>query len=155
MKIIVSVAFLIALCSPFQSFSQKSEFKRDSEILKKLEYNWLVAEFKLDTSTISKMMEDSFIAIGANSISNKQDELEGIYKNISQRLKENHVVDSLYFEDFHVRIHGKAAIVTFISVTKGRIKGVSFTNRRTRFYDVWVKKTGQWKAVSSQGTPIH
>jgi len=140
---------------PYLSYSQKSDTNNDTGVLRKMEYDWLIAEFKLDTSTISKMMDKSFIAIGANSISNKQEELDGIHENISQRLKNNHIVDSLYFEDFHVKIHGATAIVTFISVTAGRIKDIPFTNRRTRFYDVWVKKDGQWKAVSSQATAIH
>ena len=77
-----------------------------------------------------------------------------VYKNITQRNKNRHVVDSLYFEDWQVKIHGLTAIVTFISVTKGSIKDVPYTNRRTRMYDVWIRKEGTWKAISSQVTPI-
>ncbi len=137
-----------------QTFSQSIRDNEDMKTLKKMEYDWLIAEFKLDTATISKMMDDGFISIGASSISTKQEELNGIYQNISERMKNNHVVDSLYLDDVNIKIHDNTAIVTFISVTKGRIKDVPFANRRTRFYDVWVKKGGAWKAVSSQGIPI-
>jgi len=73
---------------------------------------------------------------------------------MSKRIKENHVVDSLYFDDVAIRIYENTAIVTFISVTKGSVKGVPFTNRRTRMYDVWIRKSGEWNAASSQVTPI-
>ena len=119
-----------------------------------MEYDWLLAEFKLDTATISGMMDESFISIGTSSISTKQEELNGIYKNISQRINDKHEVDSLYLDNVDINIYGTAAVVTFISVTKGRINSVPFTNRRTRMYDVWIKRKGQWKAVSSQVTPI-
>ena len=152
MKIVLIVSTICLL--PLHLISQDVNFKNDSTTIRNLEYNWLISEFKLDTATISKMMDTGFISIGVNSISNKQEELDGTYKNISQRLKNNHFVDSLYFDDFQIKIHGTTAIVTYISVTKGTIKGVPFSNRRTRIYDVWVKKNNQWKAISSQITPI-
>jgi len=126
----------------------------DAAIIKKLETGWLSAEFRLDTATIASMMDDAFISVNVTGIANKQQELDGIYQHISQRIKENHVVDSLYLDDMRVQLYGDAAIVTFVSVTRGRIKDIPFQNRRTRFYDVWIKRKGQWKAVSSQGTPL-
>jgi len=137
-----------------KSYSQTATSNNDIDIIKKMEYAWLMAEFKLDTTTIAGMMDEKFIAIGITSISNKQQELNGIYENISERLKNNHIVDSLYLDDIHVHIFENTAVVTFISVTNGRIKEVPFTNRRTRMYDVWIKRNGNWKAISSQVTPI-
>lgn len=153
MKTIISLAVAILLFH--SAISQISPFQKDSLMLRSMEYQWLTAEFKLDTATISKMMDDAFISIGDNSISNKHQELAGTYKNISQRLQNGHIVDSLYLDDFTIRIYGATAIVTYISVTKGRIKNVPFADRRTRIYDVWIKKNDQWKAMSSQITPIH
>jgi hypothetical protein len=152
------ISFLAVLFSSLQisvqAFAQPLPNKKDEKILKHMEYDWLMAEFKLDTAAISKMMDESFVSIGTNSISTKQEELDGIYKNISKRIKDNHVVDSLYLDHFHVKIYGTTAVVTFISVTRGRINNIPFSNRRTRMYDVWIKKNGEWKAVSSQVTPI-
>ena len=128
--------------------------QKDEQLLRQLEYEWLRAEFRNDTATIARMMDEAFIAIGTTGVSSKQEELEGIYKNMSQRIKDGHVVDSLYFEDIVTRFYGSTAIITFISVTKGKIKDVSFNNRRTRIYDVWIRKEGKWKAVTSQVTPI-
>lgn len=135
---------------PFLSFSQND----DKQLLKKLEYDWLMAEFAVDTAIISKMMDDSFIAIGPSGTSNKREELAGIYDTMLGRKKANHIVDSLHFEDVFIRIFKDVAIVTLVSVTKGRKDNVQFSNRRTRIYDVWVKRDLQWKAVSSQVTPL-
>ncbi len=135
--------------------SQTPTTSSDAETLKKLEYDWLMAEFRLDTATIALMMDEKFISIGMTTISNKQQELKGIYDNISERLKNNHIVDSLNFDDMHIQIQDNAAVVTFLSVTKGRINEVPFANRKTRIYDVWIKRNGSWKAISSQVTPVH
>jgi hypothetical protein len=126
----------------------------DQKILRQLEYEWLMAEFRVDTATISKMMDSSFMAIGENKISSKKEELVGIYKNMFARKMNKHIVDSLYFDDLHINIFNNTAVVSFISVTKGSINAVPFNNRRTRMYDVWIKRQGHWKAVSSQVTPI-
>jgi len=113
-----------------------------------------MAEFRLDTATISAMMDERFMSIDLGSIGTKQQELKGIHENISLRLKNNHVVDSLYLDDVHIQVFDNTAVVTFISVTKGRINEKPFENRRTRMYDVWIKRNGKWKAVSSQVSPI-
>ncbi len=136
-----------------ESVSQDLPVQKDIETLKKMEYDWLMSEFTMDTAAIAAMMDEKFMAIGT-TVSNKQQELDGIFEIMSQRRKDDHVVDSLYLDDMHVKIFDNTAIVTFISVTKGSIKDVPFTNRRTRMYDVWVRRNGQWKAVSSQVTPL-
>ncbi|MFT3912287.1 MAG: nuclear transport factor 2 family protein [Ferruginibacter sp.] len=146
---------LLLCCITKESVSQKVNSGNDTETLKKMEYDWLMAEFRLDTATIAAMIDETFIAVGATGSSGKQEELKGIYETMSQRLKNEHVVDSLYLDDMRIQIYDNTAVVTFFSVTKGSIKGVPFENRRTRMYDVWVKRNGQWKAVSSQVTPIH
>jgi len=131
-----------------------STLNNETEIIKALEYKALIAEFKLDTAAISGMMDDNFISVGLAGINNKHWELQGIYRNVSQMRKEDHIIDSLYLDDFQVQLYDKTAIATFFTVTKGRIKGIPFENRRWRWYDVWIKKKNQWKLVSSQGTPL-
>ncbi len=146
---------LLMLCNlPKELPAQKGNNKSAEAMFRKMEYDWLMAEFKQDTATISSMMDNSFMSIGADAVGTKQQELQGIYDNIGQRKKNNHVVDALYLDDFHLKIHGNTAIVTFISVTKGSIQNTPFNNRRTRMYDVWINHSGNWKAVSSQVTPL-
>ncbi|MEO8403998.1 MAG: nuclear transport factor 2 family protein [Chitinophagaceae bacterium] len=148
------ILFYLVSCSPAHKLQGTSGNDKDVAALKKLEYDWLVAEFKLDTAAIAPMMDECFISVGLNGVSGKQEDLKGMYDNISSRLKNDHIVDSFFFDDFRVQMHDHTAIVTFFTVTSGHIKNVPFENRRTRFYDVWIKRKGQWKAVSSQGTPV-
>ena len=147
--IIFAILFEIS-CSTSRLANSRSE----TELLKKLEYDAIAAEFKLDTGSIAAIMDDGFISINANNITNKHQELVGMYNNISQRLKNEHFVDSFYLDEFRVDFFNSTAVVTFYIVTKGRIKGVPFENRRTRFYDVWIKRNGKWKIISMQATPV-
>jgi len=126
----------------------------DTEILKKLEYDAIAAEFRLDTASIATIMDDGFISINSREVTNKQQELAGMYNNINQRLKDDHIVDSFYLDEFRADYFENTAVVTFFIVSKGRIKGVRFENRRTRFYDVWIKRNDQWKMISMQATPV-
>lgn len=123
------------------------------ETILRLEKNWLDAEFRLDTASIAPLLHPRFISINGNRISGKQEELKGIYEHISAMQKEGVVLDSLRLEDTQVRLYDSTAIATFIVHTFKKDKGKS-VEKRTRFYDVWIKRSGQWKAVSSQGTVL-
>jgi hypothetical protein len=124
-----------------------------SEELLSLERKWLEAEFELDTAYIATLLDSTFIGISANRISNKQEELKGMYDNISAMKQDSIFLDSLNLEDAVVHHYDNAAVVTFIVHTYKREKGRS-TEKRTRFYDVWINSNGEWLAVSSQGTTL-
>jgi ketosteroid isomerase-like protein len=49
-----------------------------------------------------------------------------------------------------IRVHGDAALVSALG-TWERKDG---TRGRTRYIDVWVRKDGEWKAVSAQLTAV-
>ena len=76
-----------------------------------------------------------------------------MFDNISAMRKDSIFLDSLKLEDPIVNVYDKSAVVTFIVHTYKKEKGGS-TEKRTRFYDVWINRNGKWKAVSSQGTPV-
>jgi len=149
--------YLIIFTILFQascSTSKNAASKAESDVLKKLEYDAIAAEFRLDTASIAPVMHDGFISISSREVTSKQQELTGMYNNIDQRLKNEHFVDSFYLDEFRVDHFDNTAVVTFFIVSKGRIKGVPFENRRTRFYDVWIKRKGKWKIISMQATPV-
>jgi hypothetical protein len=131
-----------------------SVLNKEAEVLKQLEYDAISAEFRLDTASIARVLHDNFIAVYAHKLQNKQQELTGIYNNISNLIKEGDTMDSLYLDDFRAQLYNNTAVVTFFTVTKGSRKGVPYENQRWRWYDVWVKEKGQWKLVSAQGTPV-
>ena len=123
------------------------------EELLSLERKWLEAEFALDTAYLSTLLDSTFIGISANRVSARQEELKGMFDNISAMRKDSIFLDSLKLEDPIVNVYDKSAVVTFIVHTYKKEKGGS-TEKRTRFYDVWINRNGKWKAVSSQGTPV-
>ena len=151
---IVFFAVLIFSCTPPRSTISISAENNQTEILKQLEYKAFLAEFRLDTATIGRMIHDSFVAVYPHNLQNKQQELTGIYKSISQRMKQEETMDSLYLDDFRAQFYNHTAVVTFFTVTKGRRKEVPYKDQRWRWYDVWVKEKGEWKLVSAQGTPV-
>lgn len=133
------------------SHSVNSE-KVKAELLS-LERKWLDAEFKLDTAYISTLLDSTFIGISADRISNKQDDLRGMYDNIRAMQQDSIFLDSLTLEDAVVNLYDNSAVVTFIVHTYKKEKGKT-TEKRTRFYDVWIYRNGEWKAVSSQGSVL-
>jgi len=147
----LAIVILVA-CNSSKQTNNADEIAEVSQVLKKLEYDALQAEFKMDTAAIASIMDDGFVSIDERKVSNKQSELIGIYNNIDRRLKEGHTVDSLYLDQFRVDLFDNTAIVTFFTVTKGMIKEKPYENKRTRFYDVWVTRKGDWKLVSMQAT---
>jgi hypothetical protein len=62
-------------------------------------------------------------------------------------------LDSLKFEDITVNLYNDVAVVTLVTHSYKRNKGKP-TEKRMRFYDVWINREGKWKAVSSQGTTL-
>ena len=123
------------------------------EVILRLEKKWLNAEFKLDTASIAPLLHARFISINGSRISGKQEELKGVYENISAMQKAGVALDSFRLEEAQIRLYDSTGIATFIVHTFKKDKGKP-VEKRTRFYDVWIKRSGQWKAVSSQGTVL-
>ena len=151
------IFLMVILFSCTQADSHKASAMGDQSIIKikedllSLERKWLEAEFVLDTTYISTLLDSTFIGISANRVSNKQEELKGMYDNISAMRKDSVFLDSLRLEESIVNVYDKTAVITFIVHTYKKEKGKP-TEKRTRFYDVWINRNGKWKAVSSQGT---
>ena len=59
-----------------------------------MEFDWLAAEFKRDTAFISPMINETFNSVEADGLHDKQQNLKGMYDNITRRLQEEHVEDS-------------------------------------------------------------
>ena len=155
-KLLFFVVFICAQCTPSEKKTSVGPSLSTDEIKKELlalEQNWLEAEFNLDTSYIAKLIDSTFIGISADHLTNRKRELKGMYANISAMRENSIFLDSLKLEDGLVNLYGNTAMVTFIVHTYKKDKGQP-TEKRTRFYDVWVNRNGKWKAVAAQGTLI-
>ena len=141
-----------------QSVSNKTGINDNSnekvkEELLSLERKWLEAEFALDTAYISTIMDTGFIDISADQIHDKQQALKGMYDNISAMRKDSIFLDSLKFEEVIVNLYENTAVIALFTHSYKKDKGRP-VEKRMRFYDVWINRNGEWKAVSSQGTAV-
>jgi len=138
--------------SHLEEKGSSSDEKIKNELLS-LERKWLDAEFALDTAYISTLIDTSFIDISEN-IHNKQQALKGMYGGMDERRKDSILLDSLRFEDVVVNLYENTAVIALITHSYSHKKDRTSVEVRMRFYDVWVNRNGEWKAVSSQGTVI-
>ena len=148
MRLFLTAILFLSSCAGYETGNVDSKIEKELILL---ERKWLEAKFALDTTYISTLVDSTFIGISANRVSNKHEELKGMYDNISAMRKDSVFLDSLKLEDSIVHVYDNTAVVTFIVHTYKKEKGRS-TEKRTRFYDVWINRNGKWKAVSSQGT---
>ena len=157
MKIILS-CFVLLLFACSQPASNNATTTPETtmetkEQLLSLERKWLEAEFALDTAYLSTLLDSTFIGISTDHISNKQQNLKVMYDNIGAMRKDSIFLDSMKLEDAIVNVYDNTAVATFVIHTYKKNKGKS-VEKWTRFYDVWINRNGNWKAVSSQGTVI-
>jgi hypothetical protein len=121
----------------------------DKAQLLQLEHQWLENEFTADTAFLSSIMDSTFICITPGGMLTKQETLKHMGDNKNFRTKNDIVIDSVALENAIVNIYGNSAVVTFIDHTYARKQGTPLETK-VQFYDVWIKRDGQWKAVSSQ-----
>jgi hypothetical protein len=148
----VFVLMLLAACAQQQSKHTTASAETKQQLLS-LERKWIEAEFALDTAYISNLLDSTFISISANQILTKQQEINSIYASMSAMRKDSIFLDSLVLEDAVVNVYNHTAVVTLITHSYKTDKGRP-TEKRMRFYDVWINRDGNWKAVSSQGTVL-
>jgi hypothetical protein len=122
-------------------------------ILLNLEKEAIEREFQSDTAFLSSIMDSTFIELSQDKIKNKHEVLKTMVQDNISRLENKISLDSFRLEYPIVNLYDDASVVTFILHTF-RKKEDSLFQRRTRFYDVWVKREGEWKAVTWQATPL-
>ncbi|RYY88354.1 MAG: nuclear transport factor 2 family protein [Chitinophagaceae bacterium] len=133
--------------------SQNNDAQMEARKLFELERKAIDREFQNDTTYLSSIMDATFIELSKGAVKNKHDVLKTIYLDNVSRKQNGIVRDSFLLKDSIIHLYGNSAVVTFIMQTFNK-KGDSSFTKRTRFYDVWVKRDDAWKAVTWQGTPV-
>jgi len=127
----------------------------DKALITRIEQEWIKAEFAQDTASIAKLLDRSFISIEGEYVMDRHQELLGVYEAVDGWKKGHQTVDSFELEQMLINIYDHTAVTTFICITHGKYDQTPYT-RKSRFYDVLVKKEGVWRAVAShviQGLP--
>ncbi len=155
MKTIYTIFLLLPLFFNFCANAQMNLeiINKEKHQILSLEHDWLSAELRLDTAFIASLLDPGFIGISEYGVHTRQEELEDMYNAMTQRRKNNIRIDTFEMYNGVVNLYANTAVVTFIMITNRNENGVA-TQRRTRFYDVWVKKDDRWFAVSSQGVTV-
>lgn len=143
---ILFIALVFAGCS-----SREADPLVEKQRLLDLETEAIAREFKNDTAFLSSVMDTTFIELSKDTIKDKHEVLRTIYANNMENSKNGSTVDSFVLEHPVVHLYGNTAVVTFIMHTFRRKESLE---RRTRFYDVWVKRDNKWMAVSWQASSV-
>jgi len=148
------LSFALLIILPSSSIAQHKS--TENELIQQLEHKWIHAEFTQDTAFIARILDQRFMAIGPDGIANRQEELSDVFKSINEFKKNGQSIDSFELKDMVINRYDNTAVVTFICMTYGKYKGVPFT-RKSRFYDVLVKRNDSWKGIASHvmnGLPL-
>jgi hypothetical protein len=135
----------------FRCGNKKIDSSNESQQLFSLERQAISREFQNDTAYLSSLMDSTFIELSRGKIKNKHDVLRTIYQDNVANQQNQISRDSFLLQDSVIHVYGNTAVITFIMQTYNR-KGDSSFIRRTRFYDVWVKRNNGWKAITWQGS---
>ena len=126
--------------------------KEESQQLFALEREAITREFQNDTAYLSSLMDSTFIELSKGKIKNKHDVLRTIYQDNIANQQNQIIRDSFLLKDSIIHLYGNTAVITFVMQTFNRKSDSSYT-KRTRFYDIWVKRNNDWKAIAWQGSP--
>ena len=115
-----------------------------SMVITQHEQEWVNAIVHKDTGIIEKLLADDFIGTTNDVRYGKSEALNDV---------KNGVHNSLDMEDVNVRLYGDTAVVTFDQNERSKHGEEDFSGHYM-FTNVWVKRNGQWQAVSSHGSRV-
>ena len=118
-----------------------------------LEREAIEREFQNDTTFLSLIMDSTFIELDGSKLKNKHQVLKTISANNLSNKRAGISLDSFRLEEPMVHVYENTAVVTFIMHTFRKENGTPM-ERRTRFYDVWVRRGDEWKAVTWQASSL-
>jgi ketosteroid isomerase-like protein len=115
--------------------------------IKKLEQDWAQATIKSGAAAVDQYEADDIITTdpGGRVTDKAQDKTD----LSSGDLK----FQSMELSDIRVRVYGDTAVATGTNTLNGTYKGQDISGKY-RFTDTWVKRSGKWQVVATQGTKI-
>ncbi|MFT3679075.1 MAG: nuclear transport factor 2 family protein [Ferruginibacter sp.] len=133
--------------------SEEEHSNKEKNHILSLEQQWLEAEMKSDTMFIGNLLDSAYMGISEYGIYTRQEEIANLLASMEDRKKNNIRIDTFEIQDCIVNLYNNTAVVTFIMLSLRNENGI-MVERKSRYYDVWMKKHGKWRAVSSQGSVV-
>lgn len=147
MKRLMSVFFLAMLVIA-PALASDTGTDKVTAALMQTEQRLLDSLLKGDSAPFKTAMADSFVFIAPDG--SMQQRAEWLTDLETGNLK----LTSSVYDNMVVRLYGDAAVVTYGSTDAGKYKDEDISGKYL-WTDVFVKQRGQWRIVSTQGTPIH
>ena len=116
--------------------------------LLKAEREFAAAVLNNDVDAIGKFLTDDWAIVDANGGVIDKARFLSVIKSGTL------VHEEMELDDLTVRAHGDSAVVTTITLTKGKFAGQEFTTQE-RATDFFVKRNGRWQCAFSQLTKFH
>ena len=117
------------------------------QALTKIENEMLAALLKRDVAAFGRYFSDDAVLTTPDGNMQTKTQLLGDLKSGDL------VIESSSISDMKVSVYGDAAVVTYVTMDKGKYKKQDISGR-FRWTDVFVRRGGEWKLVAGQGTPI-
>ena len=117
------------------------------QTLMKLERDALAALLKRDIAGFGRIFSDEAVIITPDGTPQTKSQLLADVKSGDL------VIASSAISEMKVRAYGDSAVVTYVTVDKGKYKGQDISGRY-RWTDVFVRSGGTWQIVAGQGTRI-
>jgi ketosteroid isomerase-like protein len=138
---LASLVLLAAAIAVGAGGAEAASAPRDALI--RVEQSWVEALERRDAAAVGAILSDDFVDTSyRGERRNRRQALEGLAST-------SRADTTQLLSDLDVRLYGSVGIVTGVNTVTGR--NPDFTVR-VRFTDVFVRRSGVWKAVSAQET---
>src|SRR5262249_15706272 len=119
----------------------------DEQALRKIQHDWADARLKRDNSFPRKIEADDFTVVWFDGrIVNKEEDVRSYESN-------DVTFTEFDISDLQVRFYGDTAIVVGQGSLKAHTKNQDVSGKYV-WTDTFLKRSGAWKAVASQVTPV-
>ena len=110
--------------------------------LLRLEDQWTRALVRRDSAAFARLLAPRFVYTENDQVMTKAQLIDAVVHG-------SDTVESAGNEDMKVFVYGNTAVVTGWLVVKGRGKDGPF-NRRYRYTDTWMHRSGRWQVIAAQ-----
>jgi ketosteroid isomerase-like protein len=139
---LVFAAVLLAASSPMLAAQTPARPSASVErALFRLEDQWTRALVRRDSAGFDRLLAPRFVYTENDQVMTKRQLIDAVVHG-------SDTVESAANEDMKAYVYGSTAVVTGWLVVRGRGRDGAF-NRRYRYTDTWVQRSGRWQVVAA------